>query len=45
MTTLENVGDCNRNRSLGEKTLLCFIISKIMIHILYFNKLENITPK
>ena len=34
--------ECNLNLSLSKKSLLCFIICKIMIHIISFKKLENI---
>ena len=37
--------ECNLNLNLTKKSLLCFIICKIMIHTLYFKNLGNIISK
>ena len=37
--------DCKINLSLSKKSLLCFIICKPLIHILYFKKLERMISK
>ena len=37
--------DCNLNLSLIKKSLLSFRFCKTMIHILSFNKLENMISK
>ena len=36
---------CNINLSLTKKSLLCFVICKIMVHILFFKKVEHFISK